>query len=330
MRVLLVNATFGGVSGSGRHVKLLHDFLRDRVDFELWTVDTIGCLNVRKLKNASFYLKCKLRQIPKDIDIIHVHNPKFAGLFDERKKNVLTVHGSYEEELMLQYGPLIRPIVWYIRRNLKKANEITCIDPHVAERTGWTWIPNMIDVSEVERVPPVEGEPRLLWIGRDDPVKNHALFREVARIAYEELGVKSLALGIPRGRYPEEEWIEYKVVPWSSVIAYLKNAYALVITSKVEGFPTTILEAWASKCPVVSPPLPSIVKLNELLGQVIHITGGYDPKEFLSKIRVILDGKTEKIIEKCSLIVREKFDARVVSERYLELYRRLLFSSQKG
>jgi len=63
-----------------------------------------------------------------------------------------------------------------------------------------------------------------------------------------------------------------------------KNAYALVITSKVEEFLTTILEAWASKCPVVSSPLPSIVKLNELLGQVIHITGGYDPKEFLSKI----------------------------------------------
>ncbi|MEM0488280.1 MAG: glycosyltransferase family 4 protein [Candidatus Bathyarchaeia archaeon] len=327
MRVLLVNATFGGVSGSGRHVRLLYDFLKNKVDFELWTIETIGCLNIKKLKNASFYLRCKLRRVSEDIDIIHVHNPKFAGLFDEKRKNVLTVHGSYEEELMLQYGPLIKPIVWYIRRNLKKADEITCVDPHVAERTGWTWIPNMIDVSEIKRIPPVEGEPRLLWIGRDDPVKNHALFREVARMAYEELGVKSLALGIPRGRYPEEEWIEYKVVPWSNVIAYLKNAYALVITSKVEGFPTTILEAWASKCPVISPPLPSIVKLNELLGQVIHITGGYDPKEFLSKIRVILDGKAEKIIEKCSLIVKEKFDARVVSEKYLELYRRLLFSS---
>ncbi|MEM1635994.1 MAG: hypothetical protein QW545_07405, partial [Thermosphaera sp.] len=103
------------------------------MDFELWTIETIGCLNIKKLKNASFYLRCKLKRVPEDINIIHIHNPKFTGLFDEKRKNVLIVHGSYEEELMLQYGPLIRPIVRYIRRNLKKADEITCVDPYVAD-----------------------------------------------------------------------------------------------------------------------------------------------------------------------------------------------------
>jgi len=97
---------------------------------------------------------------------ITFHNPKFTDLFNEKRKNVLIVHGSYEE-LMLQYGPLIKPIIWYIRRNLKKADEITCVDPYVADWTGWTWIPNMIDVSEIERIPPAEGEPRLLRIGRE-------------------------------------------------------------------------------------------------------------------------------------------------------------------
>jgi len=324
MRVLLVNPTFGGVSGSGRHVGLLYKTLRDEVDFELWSGKTVGYIDVKMLKTISFYLRCKFKKIPDDIDIIHIHNSKLVGVFKEDKVNVLTIHGSYQEEMLFQYGLLVKPVLWYIERGLKKADVVTCVDPYTAERMGWMWIPNMIDVASIDEIPEADDEPRLLWVGRDDPVKNHELFREIARHAYEKFGVKSLALGIPRGRYRENDWIRYEKVSWSKVISYMKKAYALVITSRVEGFPTIILEAWASRCPVISAPIPSIIKLNEILGQVVEVVDEYDPEEFLLSIKSLLNEDPEKLVARCRSIVEKRFDAKVVSRMYFELYRRLL------
>jgi len=324
MRVLLVNPTFGGVSGSGRHVELLYKALKDEVDFELWTGRTVGYIDIRKLRTISFYLRCRLKRIPDDIDLIHIHNSKLVGVFRDDKVNILTVHGSYQEEMVFQYGFLVKPVLWYIGRGLRKANAITCVDPYTAEKTGWMWIPNMIDVASIDEIPEADEEPRLLWVGRDDPVKNHDLFREIAKRAYEKFGVKSLALGIPRGRYREYDWIRYERVSWDKVISYMKRAYALVITSKVEGFPTIVLEAWASGCPIISAPIPSIIKLNEVLGQVVQVVDNYDPENFLLMIKDLLEEGFESLVARCRSIVEKMFDARIVSRMYLELYRRLL------
>ncbi|MDJ0270500.1 MAG: hypothetical protein NXY59_08145 [Aigarchaeota archaeon] len=96
INVLLVNSTFGRlVSGSGQHVYMLWKHLKDKVNFEVWNVENIGYINIPKLKSITFYLRAKSKEIPKDIDIIHIHNPKFAGLFRKGKKNILTIHGEY-------------------------------------------------------------------------------------------------------------------------------------------------------------------------------------------------------------------------------------------
>ncbi len=326
MKVLLVNPTFGGVSGSGRHVKLLHDFLRERVNFEIWSGENIGLIDIPKLRSLSFYLRCSLREVPDDVDIIHVHNPKLAGLFDGRRRGVLTIHGSYEEELMAQYGGLARLAIRYIKRNLRKADEITCVDPYTAERTGWKWIPNMVDTEQIERIHPLSKDRRLLWIGRDDPVKNHLLFREVAKIVYDKHGVKSLALGIPEGRYPSANWISYRKVEWKEVIGHLKSAYALLITSKIEGLPSTVLEAWASRCPVISAPLPSLIRVNEIYGEVIKISDSHSPKELYELVAEILEERPDDMIERAHKIAKERFDARIVSSQYYKVYEVLLQS----
>ena len=324
MKVLLINPTFGGVSGSGRHVKLLYERLKDKVEFEVWNVKNIGFINLPKLKTISFYLKCKLKKIPDDVDIIHVHNSKLAGIIPESKASILTIHGSYEEELEIQYGSLIAPVKWYIKRNLRNANAITCVDPYTADRMNWIWIPNMVDLESIKTIKRVEGEPKLVWIGRDDPVKNHELFRLIAKEAYKRFNVKSLVLGIRRGKYREHEWINYERVPWEMVISHLKNSYALVVTSKIEGLPSTILEAWASECPVIAPPIKSLSMLNKLFGEVIKLTENYEVESFLRYIKLAIDGKLVQIIKKSKEVVSSKFDSRVVSEEYLSLYHEIL------
>jgi len=154
LKILLINSTYGGVSGSGRHVKLLHEFLKDKLDFEIWSLHTIGYIDIPKFRSLSFYIRCKLRKVPSDVDLIHVHNPKFIGLLDRKLPSILTIHGSYQQELATQYGTLINPLIKYIERRLKSVNVITCVDPYTAEKMNWRWIPNMIDTEAVEKISP--------------------------------------------------------------------------------------------------------------------------------------------------------------------------------
>jgi len=133
-----------------------------------------------------------------------------------------------------------------------------------------------------------------------------------------------MALGIRKGRYPSEEWINYDRVEWERVISYLKNAYALVITSKVEGLPSTLLEAWAAKCPVVSVPLPSLKKLDEICGDVLKLANSYSPEDLYRMVAEVVEKKPTDMIKRAYAVVKEKFDASIVSSQYYTIYELLL------
>jgi len=164
MKVLLVNSTFGGVSGSGQHVKMIVEELGGKVDFELWNVNSIGYLNFPKLRSISFYMLCKLKNVPKDVDIVHVHNPKFSGLFQDSFKNMLTIHGDYKVELLKEYGYLAKPIIAYINSQIRRADLITTVSPLWAKLNDWLWVPNMIKLSEVTKIEPYpDGAICFLW-----------------------------------------------------------------------------------------------------------------------------------------------------------------------
>lgn len=319
LKVLLDNSTFGGVSGSGRHVKYLVKALRGRVEFELWNVRSVGYLDVPKLRSLSFYLNCKRKQIPKDTDIVHVHNPKFAGLFNSGYANVLTVHGDYERELKIEYGRISKIITWYINVHVRNADIITTVSPYWAKIRGWLWIPNMIDIREIRNAEPAS-ERYVLFVGRDDPVKDYPLFKRIAEIAYAKLGLKSLALGVRRHN---TRYLKHNIVDWRKVISYMKSAHALIITSKQEGFPTVVLEAWASKCPVISrliPPLKSLAKVNP--GTILFYR---DVKEAYEKIKKLSEDDIlrSNIVKRGAKAVRS-YDVPIVAEKYFKLYSILL------
>jgi glycosyltransferase involved in cell wall biosynthesis len=316
INVLLVNVTFGRLaSGSGQHVYMLWSRLKDRVNFEVWSAESVGYINVPKLRSISFFLKAKRRGIPKEIDIVHIHNPKFAALFEEGKKNVLTMHGDYEVELKVQYGPLAKPIIHYIDERLKKANVITTVSPYWSKLRGWVWIPNMVELPEIGKISP-SGEEYVLFVGRDDPVKNYPLFRNIAEKIYKALGLKSLALGTVRG---DTEFLKHAKVPWEVVISYMKSAVALVITSKQEGLPTVLLEAWASGCPVLAYDIPPMRYLNEMYGTPLIFNTVKEAVEIISKLPKI----KEELVKRGSETVKN-FDAPKVAEQYYNLYRSLI------
>ncbi len=319
LRILLINAIFGrGYGGSGHYVYTLWKYLKDKVKFEVWHIGNIGYINLPLIRSLSFYFKAKLKKSG-DFDIVHIHNPKFAGLTNKAEKSIVTIHGDYEE-FMLKYTRLAKPIIWYIEERLKNADAVTTVSPYWAKIRRWIWIPNMVELSEIEKIKPAD-ERYLLFVGRDDPIKDYPLFRKIAEKVYEELKVKSLALGPLRH---DTEFIQHMRVPWEKVISYMKSAYALVITSKHEGFPTTILEAWASGCPIVARKIPPIEELEKIHPKSMILA----IPEKMAKviIKLIRDGNLRSKLVKRGLEVVSNYDARIVTKRYYELYKKITSS----
>lgn len=319
MRILLVNATFGrGYGGSGHYVYTLWKYLKDKVEFEVWHVGNVGYVNLPLIRSLSFYLRAKLKK-SEGFDIVHVHNPKFVGLINKAEKNIVTIHGDYEE-FILKYKGLAKPIIWYIEKRLKNADAVTTVSPYWARVRKWIWIPNMVELSEIERIKPA-GERYLLFVGRDDPIKDYSLFRKIAEKVYRELKVKSLALGPLRH---DTEFIQHMRVSWEKVISYMKSAYALVITSKHEGFPTIILEAWASGCPIVARKIPPIEELEKIHPESMILAV---PDKLAKAVTTLIQSEDlrSKLIKR-GLEVVDNYDARIVTSRYYRLYKKVISS----
>jgi glycosyltransferase involved in cell wall biosynthesis len=171
-----------------------------------------------------------------------------------------------------------------------------------AEQKGWIWIPNMTDVEAIERIRP-SGEKFVLFVGRNDPIKNYRLFVEVVRM----LGLRYRAFGVE------------EVVPWEVVISHMKSAVCLMITSVWEGMPSVMLEAWASGCPVIANDLPAFWPFRDALILTEPTVEGW------VRAFSVLDEKREELIKKGRELVKE-FDYRIVSKRYLKLYDQVIGS----
>jgi glycosyltransferase involved in cell wall biosynthesis len=339
MKVLLVSTRFGrSIGGSYQHVYMLWKYLRDQVNFEIWTAEKVGYVNIPKLKTLSLYLKFKLKQkIPNDVDIIHIHSPRLIGLFTRStKKKILTIHGEYKRELIIRYGILAKPIVAYIDRNARKADAITTVSPLWAQLHSWKWIPNMVEMSEIRKIPPAHEDPAnpfhdivdpdrfILFVGRDDPVKDYPLFRRIAKKAYEEFGLKAVSLGTVRG---DTEYIIHAKAPWRVVIGLMKSALALVITSRHEGFPTVLLEAWASGCPVVARRIPALEVFEKMHpGSLLLFSNDPDPVNSAVNVLAALQGDEALRAQLSSkgYEAARSYDAPIVSRKYYNLYKEVL------
>ncbi|MCS7095113.1 MAG: glycosyltransferase family 4 protein [Thaumarchaeota archaeon] len=294
MRVALVNYTYGGASGSGRHVQLLHKGLR-REDVEAIAIHRGNSWELRlpRLKSLTFSVGASLRV--RGFDLVHVHSPKLLPSLTLADRGVVTVHGG-EAEFREKYGA-ISDAFWLGMRALRgRIGAITTVMKYEAERKGWTWIPNMTDLEAIEEVEPAK-ESLVLFVGRNDPVKNYRLFKGVV----SALKVKHVAFGVER------------VAPWKEVISYMKSAVCLMITSSWEGMPSVMLEAWASECPVIANRIPAFQPYSDALLLTDSTLHGW--VEAFSKLEEVKD----RVIRRGREIV-EDLDYKRVTKRYLDLY----------
>ncbi len=299
LKVALVNFTSGGVSGSGRHVALLRKGLVESgVAVNIVDSKNTWHLNFPMLRAPSFTLGSLART--SGADIIHLHNPKLAGItLTKPSRCIVTVHGGMIE-FSLKYGALGRASAKAMLTLMRFAGAVTSVMKSEAERNGWVWIPNMTDLDAIREIEPA-GEAAILFVGRNDPVKNYPLFRRVVK----RLGRRYRAFGIE------------EVVSWERVISYMKSAEALMITSIWEGMPSVLLEAWASGCPVIAPKIPAFTPFKEAL-----ILADHDPDSYIrayQQLETLRDSVTARGLE-----LVKRFDYRVVTKQYIDLYERVL------
>ncbi len=296
-----MNFTYGGGSGSGRHVLLLERGLRELgVDAMVFHSGNVPHLRLPKTGSLTFALFSSARL--RGFELAHLHSPKLFPALAGVKRAIVTVHGG-EAEFRRKYGRVTGLLELGLRAFRNRIGAFTSVMKVEAERKGWTWIPNMTDVEAVERIRP-SGERYVLFVGRNDPIKNYGLFVSVVR----RLGLRYRAFGVD------------EVVPWETVISHMKSAECLMITSVWEGMPSVMLEAWAAGCPVIANDLPAFRPFREALVLTEPTVDGW------LRAFSILEEYREKIVRRGRELVKQ-FDYRRVSRRYLELYERVIESS---
>ena len=183
--------------------------------------------------------------------------------------------------------------------------------------------------AEVER----GTEPTLLTVARHDPVKGvDVLLDAMARVPAptrlvligdgdesERLRRQCHDLGL-------EDRVEFQPLPWERRAADVMWAYdALVLPSRLEGFPVTIAEAMLAGLPVVATDVGS-VREAVLDGETGWVVPPEDPVALAGAIRRIVDDLpgARAMGAEARRIATGRFRIDATIDAYLEMYRRIL------
>ena len=174
---------------------------------------------------------------------------------------------------------------WLYRRGLTLADRVIAQTRHQQQllKSGFgltsTVLPMPSEVLSNESLDTLEAArpalPSVLWIGRLMPVKNVALFLDIADrlpgITFNLVGgidqdpVYAEAM-LARARSQSNMRVHGKL-DRGAVLAQIRSSHILCCTSDYEGFPNTFLEAWAHGMPVVSTVDPDGLLQDRALGR---------------------------------------------------------------
>lgn len=196
------------------------------------------------------------------------------------------------------------------------------------------YLPNGVDIELCERG---NGDrfrrrnsltdPFLLWVGRNDPVKNP---RDFVRLAEEMRDKKFVMIGSGlNDRSLGDEWEMEKpdnlILLGENTSAEVQDAIAaceaLIVTSHREGLPTLVLEGMAQSRPIIAFEEPGSA---EALGggEFGYLARMGDIPSLAEMTRVALKDQTTPI--KAKKRVLEEYDWKIVIEKLDRIYRSLL------
>jgi len=248
-----------------------------------------------------------------------------------------------------------RVLAWALRRVYPRFDAVTANSRPAAEiliaRFGVPtdrvhYLPNGIDLAEWDRragrPTPFAFEPgrfHLGLVGRISEEKNHRLLLEALTHLDPEVrsGLRCWFVGAEDGRADFIEAVRREVTarglaevvrmlpPTPELPALMARLDALVLPSRYEGFPNVVLEAMASRLPVVASAVGDVPSLVEpgRSGFVVPPGDAAALAARLSELFERTDGERREMGSAARAIVEARYGIEWIARAHLELYRRL-------
>jgi glycosyltransferase involved in cell wall biosynthesis len=284
-------------------------------------------------------------------DLVHLNSSKasllglLAAVLTRVRLRVVTINGTVKgwgsattvgrsSFLVRRLGPLQAALttatVCVSEEERRVAVELGAAQP---ERT--VVIHNAVDVASLPRRHEHNGPARLISVGRLRPPKDYVtLVRALAALAGDSFHAQLVGDG------PDRPALEAELAACGlngeveltgergDVPELLAGSDALVLSSRSEGLPLSVLEAMAIGLPVVASAVGGIPEL-VTDGETGFLVAPGDPDALADRLsRLIADPELRRRMGDAGrLRVRERFDLPAMQRAHVELYERLLAGS---
>ena len=312
MKILFISPTFSGVGGIGPHAfRLSQKLSEEGYDVELMDVPHIP---IKNLKNPSFSVFGTLKALSnsKTYDVVHAWNVPSAFIMKhiKAKKKILSVHGIYSQQVKMLHSKLTGSIIGSKESEVLDWADVLTTDSKSVQleykkKLGkdFEYIPAPLDPKRFTDIPDVKKiQKQVVYLGRDSFEKGIDVLEKI------EPNIDGS--------------IKYCTsLEWHKAMEVLKSSQVLVLPSRIESVPQSILEAFYLKIPVIATNVGGVHELvsNNKTGLLVTPNNS---KELLEKINYLLNDidLCNRLANNAHEFVMKNFSWEVLLPKYVKLY----------
>ena len=312
MKILFISPTFSGVGGIGAHAFRLSQKLgQEGYDVELMDVPYIP---IKNLKNPSFSVFGTLKALSnsKTYDVVHAWNVPSAFIMKhiKAKKKILSVHGIYSQQVKMLHSKLTGSIIGSKESEVLDWADVLTTDSKSVQleykkKLGkdFEYIPAPLDPKRFTNIPDVKkNQKQVVYLGRDSFEKGIDILEKI------ESNIDGS--------------VKYCTsLEWHKAMEVLKSSQVLVLPSRIESVPQSILEAFYLKIPVIATDVGGVHEIvsNNKTGLLVTPNNS---KELLENINYLLNDidLCNRLANNAHEFVMKNFSWEVLLPKYIELY----------
>ena len=312
MKILFISPTFSGAGGIGAHAfRLSQKLSQEGYDVELMNVPHIP---IKNLKNPSFSVFGTLKALSnsKTYDVVHAWNVPSAFIMKhiKAKKKILSVHGIYSQQVKMLHSKLTGSIIGSKESEVLDWADVLTTDSKSVQleykkKLGkdFEYIPAPLDPKRFTDIPDVKKiQKQVVYLGRDSFEKGIDILKKI------EPNIDGS--------------VKYCTsLEWHKAMEVLKSSQVLVLPSRIESVPQSILEAFYLKIPVIATNVGGVHELvsNNKTGLLVTPNNS---KELLEKINYLLNDidLCNRLANNAHEFVMKNFSWEVLLPKYVKLY----------
>ena len=312
MKILFISPTFSGAGGIGAHAfRLSQKLSQEGYDIELMDVPHIP---IKNLKNPSFSVFGTLKALSnsKTYDVVHAWNVPSAFIMKhiKAKKKILSVHGIYSQQVKMLHSKLTGSIIGSKESEVLDWADVLTTDSKSVQleykkKLGkdFEYIPAPLDPKRFTDIPDVKKiQKQVVYLGRDSFEKGIDILKKI------ESNIDGS--------------VKYCTsLEWHKAMEVLKSSQVLVLPSRIESVPQSILEAFYLKIPVIATDVGGVHEIisNNKTGLLVTPNNS---KELLENINYLLNDidLCNRLANNAHEFVMKNFSWEVLLPKYLKLY----------